>query len=129
MAHLAEPLMTDGGSLLTLTFYGSEKAVAGYGLMGPVKAALESCVKYMAAELSPKGIRVNGISSGPIKTRAASGIPGFDALMDQIVTRQFNGEPVTIDDVGNAAAFLVSDASTATTATIHFVDGGFHNST
>ncbi len=128
MARYAEPLMTNGGSLITITFYGAEKAVEGYGLMGPVKAALESCVKYMAAELGSKNIRVNGISSGPIQTRAASGIPGIDELMDRMVARTFNHKPVTIEDVGNAAAFLVSDASTSITGAIHFVDGGFHNS-
>jgi enoyl-[acyl-carrier protein] reductase I len=127
MARLAEPLMKDGGSLLTLTFYASEKAMPGYGLMGPVKAALESSVKYMAAELGPVGIRVNALSSGPIQTRAASGIPGFDELMSRIVDRTATGKPVTIDEVGNAAAFLVSDAASSTTGTIQFVDGGFHN--
>lgn len=127
MAQLAEPLMKNGGSLVTLTFYGSEKAVEGYGLMGPVKAALESCVKYMAAELGPRGIRVNAVSSGPIATRAASGIPGFDALMARMVARTFNGQPVTIDAVGNAAAFLVSDAAASITGSIQFVDGGYHS--
>lgn len=127
MARLAEPLMKKGGSLLTLTFYASEKAMPGYGLMGPVKAALESCVKYMALELGSKGIRVNALSSGPIQTRAASGIPGFDELMNRIVKRTAAGNPVTIDEVGNAATFLVSEASSSTTGTIQFVDGGFHN--
>jgi enoyl-[acyl-carrier protein] reductase I len=127
MAHLAEPLMKSGGSLLTLTFLGSERAVEGYGLMGPVKAALESCVKYVAAELGPQGIRVNAISSGPIATRAASGIPGFEALMTRMVARTFNRQPVTIAAVGNAAAFLVSDAAASISGTIHFVDGGCHS--
>lgn len=127
MAHLAEPLMKDGGSLVTLTFYASEKAMEGYGLMGPVKAALDSCVKYVAFELGPKRIRANALSSGPIQTRAASGIPGFDQLMDRIVARTPHGRPLTIDEVGNAAVFLVSDASSATTGSIQFVDGGFHN--
>jgi enoyl-[acyl-carrier protein] reductase I len=129
MARLAEPLMTAGGSLLTLTFQGSERAVKGYGLMGPVKAALESSVKYLAAELSPGGIRVNALSPGPIQTRAASGIPGFDQLMDQMVARSMTGRPVTIDDVGNAAVFLASDAAASTTGTIQFVDGGFQATT
>lgn len=127
MAQLAEPLMTNGGSLVTLTFYGSEKMVEGYGLMGPVKAALESSVKYLAVELGAKGIRVNALSSGPIATRAASGIPGFDALMARMVARTPHGRAVTIDDVGHAAAYLVSDAAAAITGTVHFVDGGYHS--
>ena len=128
MARLAEPLMKNGGSLLTLTFSGSERFVPGYGLMGPVKAALECSVKYLAAELGPQGIRVNAISAGPIKTRAASGIPGFDTLQNEMVKHTFIGRPVTIAEVGQAAAFLVSDAARATTGTIHYVDGGLHQS-
>ena len=128
MARLAEPLMTAGGSILTLTFSGSERVVAGYGVMGPVKAALESCVKYAAAELGGRGIRVNALSVGPIQTRAASGIPGFDELMDRVVARSFYGKAVTVDEVGAAASFLVGDDSVSTTGTIHFVDGGYHNS-
>jgi enoyl-[acyl-carrier protein] reductase I len=81
----------------------------------------------VASELGPNGIRANALSSGPIQTRAASGIPGFDGLMDRIVSRTPTGRPVTIDEVGNAAVFLVSDASSATTGSIQFVDGGFHN--
>jgi enoyl-[acyl-carrier protein] reductase I len=127
MAQLAEPLMTRGGSLVTLTFHGSEKSVAGYGLMGPVKAALESSVRYLAAELGPQGIRVNAVSSGPIATRAASGIPGFDALMAGMVARTPLGRAVTIDDVGHAAAHLVSGAAQAVTGAVHFVDGGYHS--
>jgi enoyl-[acyl-carrier protein] reductase I len=128
MAHLAEPLMRDGGALLTLTFSGSERVTPGYGLMGPVKAALESCTKYLAAELGSQRIRVNALSPGPIATRASSGIPGFDTMMADIVARSFTGQPVTIDDVGHAAAFLVSDAAAAITGTIHYIDGGFHSS-
>ena len=87
MARLAEPLMADGGCLLTITFYGAEKVVEEYNLMGPVKAALESCVRYMAAELGPKRIRVHALSPGPLKTRAASGIEYFDELLDREVGR------------------------------------------
>tara|TARA_B110000037_G_C17057331_1_gene480360 strand:- start:492 stop:1262 length:771 start_codon:yes stop_codon:yes gene_type:complete len=126
MARLAEPLMLNGGSLMTLTFYGSEKAVEGYGIMGPVKAALECSVKYLASELSQKGIRVNALSLGPIQTRAASGIPGFDELMDRMVERSFHGKPVKIEDVGSAAAFLASDAAVSVTGSVYFMDGGFH---
>lgn len=128
MMHLAEPLMKNGGSILTLTFYGSEKVVEGYGIMGPIKAALESCVKYAAAELSPQAIRVNALSLGPIQTRAASGLPGFEELMKSLVTRSFYGKAVTIEEVGKVAVHMVSDDSVSTTGSIYFVDGGFHNS-
>lgn len=128
MARLAEPLMPDGGSLITLTFHGSEKAVQGYGIMGVIKAALESSVKYIACEFGSKRIRVNALSLGPIQTRAASGIPDFDVLMDRIVQRSFLGRPVTIEDAGNAAVFLASDASRSVTGSIYYVDGGFHSS-
>lgn len=126
MARLAEPLMPDGGSLITLTFLGSERAVKGYGIMGPIKAALESTVKYLASELGSKHVRVNALSLGPIQTRAASGIPDFDALKDSIARRSFLGAPITIEDAGNAAAFLASAASRAVTGSIYYVDGGFH---
>lgn len=128
MARLAEPLMAAGGSLITLTYYGSEKVADGYGVMGPVKAALESSVRYLAAELGSKGIRVNAISSGPIKTRAASGIPRFDALMEDVVRRSYYGKAVTIEEIGNAAVYLASDASVSVTGSTYFVDGGFHAS-
>ncbi|MEZ5278031.1 MAG: enoyl-ACP reductase FabI [Opitutaceae bacterium] len=128
MARLAEPLMKAGGCLLTLTFSGSERYMPGYGVMGPAKAALECSVKYLAAELGAQGIRVNALSAGPIRTRAASGIPDFDALQGEMVKRTFIGRPVTIEEVGQAAAFLVSRAARATTGTIHYVDGGLHQS-
>ena len=126
MAKLAEPLMADGGCLLTVTFYGSEKVVANYNLMGPVKAALESSVRYMAAELGPKGIRVHAVSPGPLKTRAASGIDRFDELLEQAAAQAPQGHLVTIEDVGATAAFLVSDAAKALTGSIAFVDGGYN---
>ena len=126
MARLAEPLMPDGGCLLTVTFYGSERVVANYNLMGPVKAALESAVRYTAAELGPKGIRAHAISPGPIRTRAASGIARFDELLTAAAARAPEQHLVDIDDVGALAAFLVSDGARRITGTIIPVDGGQH---
>ena len=126
MARLAEPLMTNGGCLLTVTFYGAEKVVEEYNLMGPVKAALESCVRYMAAELGPKRIRVHALSPGPLKTRAASGIERFDELLDRARARTPEHRLVGIEDVGNVAAFLVSDGAAALTGNIEYVDAGYH---
>ena len=126
MAHLAEPLMPAGGCLLTVTFYGSERVVEHYNLMGPVKAALESSVRYIAAELGPKGIRVHAISPGPIRTRAASGIDRFDELLDAAAARVPEHHLVDIGDVGALAAFLASDAARRITGTIIPVDGGQH---
>lgn len=126
MAKLSEPLMAEGGSLLTVTFYGSEKVVADYNLMGPVKAALESTVRYMAAELGPKMIRVNSISPGPIKTRAGFGIDHFDALLDRAARQAPEHHLVSIEDVGSLAAFLVSDYAKSITGGVHYIDGGYH---
>jgi enoyl-[acyl-carrier protein] reductase I len=124
MARLAEPLMAKGGSLLTVTFYGSERVVAHYNLMGPVKAALESAVRYTAAELGPKQIRANAISPGPISTRAASGIAHFDELLAAEAAAAPEHQLVDIEDVGALAAFLVSDGARRITGTIIPVDGG-----
>jgi len=118
--------MTDGGCLLTITFYGSEKVVEDYNLMGPVKAALESSVRYMAAELGPKRFRVHALSPGPLKTRAASGIERFDELLERVRSRTPEHRLVSIEDVGNVAAFLVSDAAAALTGNIEYVDAGYH---
>ena len=126
MAQLAEPLMTNGGTLLTVTFYGAEKVVEHYNVMGPVKAALESATRYLAAEVGPKGIRVHAVSPGPLKTRAASGIDRFDDLMDQAAARAPQHHLVTIDDVGATAAFLVSDAAKSITGNTMYVDAGYH---
>ena len=126
MARLAEPLMPTGGCLLTVTFYGSERVVAHYNLMGPVKAALESAVRYTAAELGPKGIRAHAISPGPIRTRAASGIDRFDELLVAAAAAAPEHHLVDIDDVGALAAFLVSDGARRITGTIIPVDGGQH---
>jgi len=126
MTRLAEPLMKDGGCLLTVSFYGAEKVVEHDNLMGPVKAALESAVRYMAAELGPKGIRVHAISPGPLATRAASGIDRFDELLERAPSRAPTHHLVAIDDVGAMAACLVSDAARAMTGATAHVDGGYN---
>jgi enoyl-[acyl-carrier protein] reductase I len=126
MARLAEPLMPNGGCLLTVTFYGSDRVVANYNLMGPVKAALESAVRYTAAELGAKEIRANAISPGPISTRAASGIAHFDELLVAEATAAPERQLVDIEDVGAMAAFLVSDGARHITGTIIPVDSGQH---
>lgn len=126
MARLAEPLMTHGGCMLTMSYHGADEVVSNYGLMGPVKAALQSATRYMAAELGPKGIRVHAISPGPLATRAASGIKDFDNLMLSAAERAPLHKLVDIDDVGALCAYLVSDgARSLTGGTIH-VDGGFN---
>ena len=126
MAHLAEPLMTRGGTLFTMTYYGSQMVVENYNIMGVAKAALESAVRYMAAELGPKGIRVNAISPGPLATRAASGIPEFDELLDKAKSKAPARSLVSIDDVGAATAFLAHDAAKLITGETLYVDGGYH---
>ncbi|MDQ0512196.1 enoyl-ACP reductase FabI [Ancylobacter amanitiformis] len=126
MAHLAEPLMTEGGTLFTMTYYGSERVVENYNIMGVAKAALESAVRYLAAELGPRGIRVHAISPGPLATRAASGIPEFDALLEKAKTKAPARELVSIDDVGVATAFLAHDAARLMTGQVLYIDGGYH---
>jgi enoyl-[acyl-carrier protein] reductase I len=126
MAHLAEPLMKKGGTLFTMTYYGSQMVVKNYNVMGVAKAALESAVRYMAAELGPKGIRVHAISPGPLATRAASGIPEFDALLDKAKAKAPARSLVSIDDVGVATAFLAHDAARLITGETLYIDGGYH---
>jgi enoyl-[acyl-carrier protein] reductase I len=126
MAHLAEPLMKDGGTLFTMTYYGSQMVVKNYNIMGVAKAALECAVRYLAAELGPKGIRVHAISPGPLATRAASGIPEFDELLDKAQATAPARSLVSIDDVGIATAFLAHDAARLITGTTLYVDGGYH---
>jgi enoyl-[acyl-carrier protein] reductase I len=126
MARLAEPLMVTGGTLLTVTFYGSARVVDNYNLMGPVKAALESAVRYVAAELGPRDIRVHAISPGPLRTRAASGIDRFDELLAKAAAQAPQRHLVDVDDVGAVARFLVSDAARRITGTIIPIDGGQH---
>jgi enoyl-[acyl-carrier protein] reductase I len=126
MAHLAEPLMTKGGTLFTMTYYGSQRVVEHYNVMGVAKAALESAVRYMAAELGPKGIRVHAISPGPLSTRAASGIPEFDELLEKAKAKAPARSLVSIEDVGVATAFLAHDAARLITGETLYVDGGYH---
>jgi enoyl-[acyl-carrier protein] reductase I len=126
MAHLAEPLMRKGGTLFTMTYYGSQIVVKNYNIMGVAKAALESAVRYTAAELGPKGIRVHAISPGPLATRAASGIPEFDALLDKAKAKAPARSLVSIDDVGAATAFLAHDAARLITGETLYIDGGYH---
>lgn len=125
-ARLAEPLMQAGGSLLCVSYEGSVRVVEHYGLMGPVKAALESSVRYLAAELGPRRIRVNALSPGPISTRAASGIDHFDELLAEAARIAPEHHLVTTGDVGALAAFLASPAAASITGTIVPVDGGQH---
>jgi len=126
MAHLAEPLMPKGGSIFTMTYYGSQMVVKNYNIMGVAKAALECAVRYIAAELGPKGIRVHAISPGPLATRAASGIPEFDALLDKAKAKAPTRSLVSIDDVGAAVAFLAHDAAKLITGETLYIDGGYH---
>ncbi len=122
----AEPLMQHGGSLMTVSYYGAEKVVDHYNIMGPVKAALEAVTRHVAVELGPQAIRANVLSPGPIATRAASGIEGFDSLMDDARSRAPERRLVTIDEVGDVAAFLASDRASGVTGTITHIDGGRH---
>jgi len=125
-AKLAEPLMPHGGCLLTFTFYGAEKVVPHYNLMGPVKAALEASVRALAAELGSRRIRVNAVSPGPLGTRAASGLDHFDELLGDAWSRAPEHLLARIDDVGSVAAFLVSDGARLVTGNVEFVDAGYH---
>ncbi len=126
MAKLAAPLMKDGGALLTVSFYGADRVVENYNLMGPVKAALESSVRYLAADLADRRIRANTISAGAIRTRAASGIGRFDELLDKVRERTPAQRLVGIDDVGRVAAFLASEAGSSLSGSVVYADGGFH---
>ena len=126
MAKLAEPLMKSGGALFTMTYYGSQMVVENYNMMGPVKAALESATRYLAAELGPKGIRVHAISPGPLKTRAASGITAFDELLHKAQSKAPARSLVSIDDVGVAVAFLGMNGAKLITGQTLYVDGGYH---
>jgi enoyl-[acyl-carrier protein] reductase I len=125
MAKAALPMLNDKSALLTLTYLGAERVVPNYNTMGLAKASLEASVRYLASSLGPKGIRVNGISAGPIKTLAASGIKGFGKILSVVAETSPIRRNVTIEDVGNVSAFLLSDLAAGVTAEITYVDGGF----
>jgi enoyl-[acyl-carrier protein] reductase I len=126
LARRAEALMGEGGTMLTMSYLGANQVIENYGIMGPVKAALESAVRYMAAELGPRGIRVHAVSPGPLATRAASGIPDFDRLMERVGSRAPVRRLVTIEEVGAACAFLASPYAAAMTGETLYIDGGYH---
>ncbi len=126
LAKRAEPLMTDGGSLVTLTYYGAEKVMPHYNVMGVAKAALEASVKYLAADLGKDGIRVNAISAGPIKTLAASGIADFRYILKWNEYNSALRRTVTIEDVGASGLYLLSDLARGVTGEVHHVDCGYH---
>lgn len=126
MVRQAEPMMPHGGTCMTVSFYGAEKVVEHYNIMGPVKAALESVTRYMAAELGPKKISVHALSPGPLKTRAASGIADFDQLMTQAAERAPTHQLASIEDIGAYAAFLASREAANITGGVHYIDGGYH---
>jgi enoyl-[acyl-carrier protein] reductase I len=126
LAREARPYLRRGSSVMTLTYYGAEKVVANYNVMGVAKAALEASVRYLAADLGPDGVRVNAISAGPVRTLAAQGIAGFKAMygaFDEVAPLRAN---ITIEDVGKSAVYLASDLSSAVTGEVLYVDGGFN---
>jgi enoyl-[acyl-carrier protein] reductase I len=124
MAKLAAPLMTDGGTMFAMSYYGANKVVANYNVMGPVKAALEACCRYLAFELGGQDIRVHAISPGPLKTRAASGLKDFETLLNQAAQRAPLGELVDIMDVGYTCAFLATPYAKRLSGSTLYVDGG-----
>jgi enoyl-[acyl-carrier protein] reductase I len=126
VTRAAAELMPHGGAVVTMTYFGGEKVVSGYNLMGVCKAALECTVKYLAHDLGPRNIRVNGISAGPMKTLAASAVGDFDDMLTLHSSVSPLGRNVLPDELGKAAAYLVSDMSTATTGEIHHVDCGYN---
>lgn len=129
LAKAALPLLSNHAALLTLTYLGAERVVPNYNTMGLAKASLEASVRYLASSLGPRGIRVNGVSAGPIKTLAASGIKGFGKILDVVEQNAPLRRNVTIDDVGNVAAFLLSDLAAGVTGEITYVDAGFNTVT
>lgn len=126
MAKLAEPLMVRGGSLVTMSYLGADRVVLNYGVMGLVKAALESATRYMASELGEKGIRVNCVSPGPVSTRAASGIAHFDDLMEEARSKSPMHSLASKEDIGDLTALLFSDAGRSMTGSLIYVDAGYH---
>jgi enoyl-[acyl-carrier protein] reductase I len=126
LARAARPLMTEGGSILTLTYYGAEKVVANYNVMGVAKAALEACVRYLAVDLGPEGIRVNAVSAGPVRTLSASGVSNFKKMHGRFIEISPMRRMLTPDDIGQAALYLCSDMSRAVTGEVLYVDGGYN---
>lgn len=126
MAKLALPLMPEGGSLQTVSFFGAERVVEHYNVMGPVKAALEATVRTLAADLAAQRIHVHSLSAGPVKTRAASGIDRFDELLDRVRERTPAHQLTSIEEIGRVAAFLASDAAIPLTGSVSYADRGFH---
>jgi enoyl-[acyl-carrier protein] reductase I len=126
LARAAAPLMEDGGSIMTLTYYGSEKVVPNYNVMGVAKAALEATVRYLAYDLGKKRIRVNAISAGPVKTLAARGVAGFGDMLKSHAERAPLGRNVEVTEVGDTAAFLASDLSSGITGEVIYVDCGYN---
>lgn len=126
LSRAARPLMSDGGTILTLSYYGAVKAVANYNVMGVAKASLEACVRYLAVDLGKEGIRVNGISAGPVRTLSAAGVTGFKKMHRLFEEISPMRRPLSIDDLGNSAVYLCSEMSRGTTGEIHYVDGGYN---
>lgn len=126
MVKRAEPLMPGGGTCMTVSYQGAGRVIDNYNIMGPVKAALESVTRYLAAELGPKGVSVHALSPGPLRTRAASGIAHFDDLLDAAAARAPTHQLATIEDVGAYCAFLASEEAKNVTGGVHFIDGGYN---
>ncbi|GAB6176150.1 enoyl-ACP reductase [Desulfobaculum senezii] len=126
VCHAFEDMLSENGSVLTMTYHGSQKVITNYNVMGVAKAALESSVRYLASDLGKKGVRVNAISAGPIKTLASSGISGFKSILSHIEERAPLGRNVTQEDVGRAALYLASDLGSGTTGEVMYVDAGYN---
>jgi enoyl-[acyl-carrier protein] reductase I len=124
MAKLAAPLMTEGGAMFAMSYYGANRVVPNYNVMGPVKAALEAACRYLAYELGPRKIRVHAISPGPLKTRAASGLKHFELMLNEAAHKAPLGEPIDIMDVGFACAYLATPFAKRMTGELIYVDGG-----
>ena len=126
LAREARRVMGPGSSIMTLTYYGAEKVVSNYRVMGIAKAALEACVRYLAAELGPQGIRVNALSPGPVRTLAAHGVAGFKSMYKKFPDLAPLRSMITIEDVGRSALYLASDLSSAVTGEVIYIDGGYN---
>jgi enoyl-[acyl-carrier protein] reductase I len=126
IARRAKPLMTSGGSILALSYYGAEKAASGYNVMGVAKSALESCVRYLAAELGPASIRVNSLSAGPCRTLSAMAVGGIDGILEKVAAAAPLRRNIETDEVGKAAVYLLSDLSSGVTGETHHVDAGYN---